>query len=174
MNFPYTQYHTILHGRRIIAMITIYTDDGTIQPNTSTRPRRPVKQTNAPTHTTTTKDDTSVTPALQTLCTQDTRSSHQTNLDPDAILSITIWNQPIVQYRMSIRSTIRNQPRYPSPAVKYALIGVYDKLIHPRKLPCLLYLFNRITRVVLSSFILLADLFTMIKIDDRYPDEWND
>ena len=122
------------------------------------------------------KDDPSVTPTLQTLCTQDTRSSHQTNLDPDTILSITFWNQPIVQYRMSIRSTIRNQPRYPSPspAVKYALIGVYDKLLHPRKLPCLLYLFNRITHVVLSCFILLADLFTMIKIDDRYPDEWND
>ena len=76
---------------------------------------------------------------------------------------------------MTIRSTIRNQPRYPSPAViKYALIGVYDKLLHPQKLPCLLYLFTSITCVVLSCFILLADLFTMIKIDDRYPDEWND
>ena len=81
-----------------------------------------------------------------------------------------------LQYRMPIRSTTRNQPRYPSPspAVKYALIGVYDKLLHPRKLLCLLYLFTSITCVVLSCFILLADLFTMIKIDDRYPDEWND
>ena len=63
------------------------------------------RKTNQSTHTrTTTKDDTSVTPTLQTLCTQDTRSSHQTNLDPDTILSITIWNQPMVHYSTECRS----------------------------------------------------------------------
>ena len=68
----------------------------------------------------------------------------------------------------------RHRPMHPSTAVHYALIGVYDKLLHSRKLPCLLYLFTRISCVVLSCFILLADSFTMVKIDDRYPDEWND
>ena len=124
-----------------------------------------------------TKDDPSVTPTLDTLSTLDTRSSHPINTDTDAILSITIWNQPIVQYRMPIRpfAPDRNQPRHPSTAVQYAMIGVYDKqLLHPRKLPCLLYLFTRIICVVLSCFILLADSFTMVKIDDRYPDEWNE
>ena len=119
------------------------------------------------------KDDPSVTPTLETLCTLDTRSSQPTSIDFDVILSITIWNQPIVQYRMPIRSTTRNQCRQPSTAVQYALIGVYDKLLHPRTLPCLLYLFNSIICVV-SCFTLLADSFTMVKIDDRYPDEWND
>ena len=48
MRFLYTQYHTILHGRRILAMITIYTADGTTPPHTSTiRPRRPAQNTNA-------------------------------------------------------------------------------------------------------------------------------
>ena len=122
----------------------------------------------------TTKDDTSVTPTLETLSTLDTRSSHPTNTDTDTILSITIWNQPIVQYRMPIRSTIRNRSRHPSTAVQYALIGVYDKLLIPSKLPCLLYLFTSIICVVFSCFILLADFFTMVKIDDRYPDEWNE
>ena len=125
----------------------------------------------------TTKDYTSVTPTLQTLCTQDTRSSNQTNSNADILLSIIIWNKPIVQYWMPIRrpfASDRNQSRHPSTAVQYALIGVYDKLLHPWKLPCLLYLFTRIICVVLSCFILLADSFTMVKIDDRYPDEWND
>ena len=123
----------------------------------------------------TTKDDTSVTPTLQTLCTQDTRSSTQT--DADILLSITIWNQPIVQYQTPIRSfASRHRSReHTSIAVQYALIGVYDKQLHPRKSPCLSYLFiTRISCVVLSCFILLADSFTMVKIDDRYPDEWND
>jgi len=129
------------------------------------------KHQRLPAHDTTTKDDPSVTPTLSTL---DTRSSHPTNTDTDTILSITIWNQPIVQYRMPIRSTIRNRSRHPSTAVQYALIGVYDKLLIPSKLPCLLYLFTSIICVVLSCFILLADFFTMVKIDDRYPDEWNE
>ena len=121
-----------------------------------------------------TKDDTSVTPTLETLCTQDTQSSNQT--DADILLSITIWNKPIVQYRMPIRPSASdpNQSRPPSTAVQYALIGVSDKLLHPQKLTCLLQLFTRIICVVLSCFILLADSFTMVKIDDRYPDEWND
>ena len=109
------------------------------------------------------KDDTSITPTLDTLYTLDTRSSDPTYNDTNAI-----------QYRMLIRSTIRNRSRHPSTAVQYALIGVYDKLLHSRKLPCLLYLFTSIICVVLSCFILLADFFAMVKIDDRYPDEWND
>ena len=91
----------------------------------------------------------------------------------DAILNITIWNQPIVQYRMPIQPNTRNRSRHPSTAVRYALIDVYDKL-NPSELPCLLPFFTSIICVVLSCFILLADSFTMVKIDDRYPDEWND
>ena len=37
---------TLLHGRSIPAMITIYTNDGTTPPH-AVKPRRPVKQTNA-------------------------------------------------------------------------------------------------------------------------------
>ena len=62
----------------------------------------------------------------------------------------------------------------PSIAVQHALIGVYDKLLHPPNVSRLLPTFTRIVCVVLSCFILLADSFTMVKIDDRYPDEWND
>ena len=68
----------------------------------------------------------------------------------------------------------RKRSQHPSTAVRYALIGVYDKILSPSKLPCLLSFFTTIIRVVLSSFILLADFFPMVKIDDRYPDEWND
>ena len=42
------------------------------------------------------KDDPSVTPTLKTLSTIDTCSSHSTKNNTDAILSITIWNQPII------------------------------------------------------------------------------
>ena len=122
----------------------------------------------------TTMDDTSVTPTLETLRTIDTHSSHPTNIDPDTILSITIWNQPIIQYQIPPPPNTRHRSRHPSTAVQYALIGVYDKLLIPSKLPCLLLLFTSIICEVLSCFILLADLFTMIKIDDWYPDEWND
>ena len=123
---------------------------------------------------TTIKDDTSVTPTLETLCTQDTRSSNQT--DADILISITTWNKPIVQYRMPTRpfASDRKRSRHPSTAVWYALIGVYDKLLNPLKIPCLLSLFTSIISAALSCFILLADSFTMVKIDDRYPDEWND
>ena len=69
----------------------------------------------------------------------------------------------------------RNRSReHPSTAVRYALIGVYDKLLNPSKLPCLLSFFTSIICVVLSCFILLTDSCTLVKIDDRYPDEWND
>ena len=59
------------------------------------------------------KDDPSVTPTIETLSTLDTCSSHPTNMDTGAILSITIWNQPIevLQYQMPIRpfASTRNQ-----------------------------------------------------------------
>ena len=44
------------------------------------------------------KDDSSVTPTLETLCTLDTCPLDPTYNDTDAILNITIWNQPIVQH----------------------------------------------------------------------------
>ena len=120
------------------------------------------------------KDDPSVTPTLETLCTLDTRSSDPTYNDTDVILNITIWNQPIVPYRMPIRplAATRNRSQHPSTAVLYALIGVYDKP-NPSNLPCQSS-FTSIICVVLSCFTLLADSFTMVKIDDRYPDEWFD
>ena len=138
------------------------------KPKTHKTKKTRMKQQRLLTHSTT-KDDPSVTPTL------DTRSSDSTQNDTDAILNITIWNQSIVQYRMPNRpiDSPRNQSRPPSTAVRYALIGVYDKL-NPSKLPCLLSFSASITCVVLSCFILLADSFTLVKIDDRYPDEWND
>ena len=107
-------------------------NSNTIRP--STNKTRPAVNSKTVEHTPTAiqvKDDPSVTPTLKTLCTLDTCSSDSTCTDTDVILSITIWNQPIVQYRMPTRSTIRNQSRHPSTAVQYALIGVYDKLLHP-------------------------------------------
>ena len=120
------------------------------------------------------KDDPSATPTLKTPCTLNTCSLHSTKITNDAILSITIWNQPIVQYQIPFRPNTRNRSRHPSIAVQHAMIGVYDRLTHPSKISCLLPIFTRIACVVLSCFILLADSFTMVKIDDRYPDEWND
>ena len=120
-------------------------------------------------------DDPSVMPTLDTISTLvDTPSSHPTNIDNDTILSITIWNQPIVQYQLQIQPNTRNRSRHPSIAVQHALIGVYDKLLQPSQVSRLVPIFTRIVCVVLSCFILLADSFTMVKIDDRYPDEWND
>ena len=141
----------------------------------STKKTRKTNQRTLTRSTAKTKDDPSVTSTLETLSTLDTRYSHPTNIDNDTILSLTIWNQPIVQYQLPIRPNTRNRSRHPSTAVQYALIGVYDKMLHHRQSPCLSYLFiTRISCVVLSCFILLADSFTMVKIDDRYPDEWND
>ena len=74
------------------------------------------KHQHLPAHDTT-KDDPSVTPTLSTL---DTRSSQQTNnIDPDTILSITMWNQPIVQYQIPFRPSIspRKRSRLRSTAV---------------------------------------------------------
>ena len=121
----------------------------------------------------TTKDDTSVTPTLDTLCTIDTTPRQHGNAD--MLISITILSKPIAQYRMPKRPATRNRSvPDPSIAVQYALIGVYDKLLHPPNVSCLMPTFTRIVCVVLSCFILLADSFTLVKIDDRYPDEWND
>ena len=142
----------------------------------STKKTRKTNQRTLTRSTAKTKDDPSVTSTLETLSTLDTRYSHPTNIDNDTILSLTIWNQPIVQYQLPIRPfASRHRSReHPSTAVQYALIGVYDKLLNPSTIPCLLLFFNSIICVVLSCFILLADSFTMVKIDDRYPDEWND
>ena len=55
------------------------------------------------------------------------------------------------------------------------MIGIYDRLLQPPQVPYPLSIFTHIVCVVLSCFILLADSsFTMVKIDDRYPDDWND
>ena len=60
-------------------------------------------------------------------------------------------------------------------AIQFALIGVDNKLLNPPKLSCLLSLFTSTICVVLSCFILLANLFTLlVKFDDQYPNEWND
>ena len=92
-------------------------DNANKNKNTSTiRPgtKKPTLATNSNTvaHTLTktpAKDNPSITPTLKILCTVDTQSSDPTNTDTDAILSITIWNQPIVKCRMPIRSTTHNQ-----------------------------------------------------------------
>ena len=94
-------------------------------------------------------------------------------------LIIMIWNQSIVQYRMPIRpfASTRNRSRHPSTAVRYPLIGVSDKLLNPSKLPCLLSFFtskNSFISVAVFCFDLLAESFTLVTIDDRFPDEWND
>ena len=41
--------------------------------------------------------------------------------------------------------TTRNQSRHPSAAVRYALIGVHDKLLNPPTLPCHMSVFISIT-----------------------------
>ena len=71
-------------------------------------------------------------------------------------------------------ASTHNRSRQPSTAVQYALIGVYGKLLNLSKLPWLLSFFTSIISVALPCFILLADSLTMVKIDDRFPDEWND
>ena len=54
----------------------------------------------------TTKDDTSVTPTLETLCTNDTNTPHQHG-NANMLISIIIWNKPIVQYQVPIRLNTR-------------------------------------------------------------------
>ena len=68
-------------------------------------------------------------------------------------------------------STHNQFRKHPSTAIRHALTGVYDKLLNPSKLPCLL---SRIVSVALSCLILLADLSALVKIGNRFPDEWND
>ena len=83
------------------------------------------------------KDDTSVAPTLETLYTINTTPRQHGNAD--MLLSITIWNQPIVQYRLPTRPSAPTRNRsweHPSTAVQYVLIGVYNKLLIPSKLPC--------------------------------------
>ena len=173
MSSLYIKYHdNILHKKLILAMITIYTADGTTPPHTNTRPRRSVQNTNSPLSQP--KFDTSITPTIMTLSALDTWSSHPTNIDTDATLSITIWNQLMSQYQIPFWPNTRNWSRHPSTAVQYTLIDIYNKILNPPKLPCLLLFFTRIICVVLSCFILLADSFTMVKIDDQCPDKWND
>ena len=59
------------------------------------------------------------------------------------LINITIWNQPLVQYQMPKRPTTHNQSiPDPSIAVQYALIGVYNKLIHSPKFSCQFSNFN--------------------------------
>ena len=70
----------------------------------------------------TTKDDTSITPTLKTLSTTNTSTPHY---NADMLISITIWNKPIVQYQLPIQPNTRNRSRHPSIAVHHALIGVY-------------------------------------------------
>ena len=63
----------------------------------------------------------------------------------------------------------RHQSRLePSTAVKYALIGVNEKLsnLPPNHRPAYTVCSNIVCVVVLSCFILLAKLFTVVKIDD--------
>ena len=55
----------------------------------------------------TTKDDTSVTPTLETLCKIDTNTPQQHG-NANMLISITIWNKPIAQYRMPKRLATRN------------------------------------------------------------------
>ena len=106
-----TQYHTILHGRSIPAMITIYTDDG---PTPRHAVRRPVKRTNATSH--------AVPPRmihqLHLLSLPLIPTPHTQLISDDTIFSIMIWNQPIVQYQVPIQPNTRNQSRHPSIVVR--------------------------------------------------------
>ena len=58
------------------------------------------------------KDDPSVTPTLETLCTHNTCSLHPTNIDTNVILNITLWNQPIAQYQMPIQPFVYTHNRF--------------------------------------------------------------
>ena len=68
----------------------------------------------------------------------------------------------------------RNRSQHPSTAVRYTLIGVYNKLLNPSKLPCLLSFFPSIISAALSCFNLLAESFTLVKIDDQFPQQKNE
>ena len=72
------------------------------------------------------QDDPSISPTLETMCTLDTLDTHPlypTNINNDIILSITIWSQTIVQYRMPIQPITLscNRSQHPSTAFQYML-----------------------------------------------------
>ena len=175
MSFLYTQYHTIYITRKKHPSYDNYLYRRWNNPTVRKHKTKKTPKRNQRVLTrSTTKDDTSVTPTLETLCKIDTNTPQQHG-NANMLISITIWNKPIAQYRMPKRLATRNwSRRYPSTVVQYALIDVYNKLLNPSKLPCLLSFVTSIIYVALSCSILLADSFTMVKIDDRYPDEWND
>ena len=56
----------------------------------------------------------------------------------------------------------------PITAVQYALVGVYVKLLNPPEQPRLLFtsLF-----CLFFCFVLLADFFNLVKIDNQYPNK---
>ena len=95
-------------------------------------------------------------------------------LDESKLIIFTIWNQPIVQYTMPNQPNTCHQSIRSSTAVHYALLGVYNKLLDPPTFSCLFSTSNGIVCVVMSCSVLLADSFTLVKIDNQYPDEWND
>ena len=79
--------------------------------NNPTAHKYKTKKTRTNQHLFVTKDDTSITPTLETLYTLDKHFLHPINVANDTILSITIWNKSIVQYRMLNQTTTRNQSR---------------------------------------------------------------
>ena len=95
-------------------------------------------------------------------------------LDESKLIIFTIWNQPIVQYTMPNQPNTCHRSIRSSTAVQYALLGVYNKLLNPPTFSCLFSTSNSIVCVVMSCSVLLADSFTLVKIDNQYPDEWND
>ena len=108
-------------------------------------------------------------------------SSHQPTRDPDTILNITIYLEPTYcTVSNSLSNWYLSHPFFShsrlnlSTAIQYALIGVYDKLSNPlnKDTTNSVYITRNVC-VVSSCFVLLADSFTLVKIDHQYPDEWN-
>ena len=109
-------------------------------------------------------------------CTINTWLS-STAMTDTIILSIAIWNQLAnskVYHILHQPNTCHQKP--PSTAVKYALLGIHNKLFYPPTFFCLLSTFNYIVccSVVLSCFGLSTNLFILVKIDDQHPNEWNE
>ena len=126
------------------------------------------------------KDDPPVTPMLKTLSTIDTSDPNNKLVANDILINFTIWNQSIVHYCIpnqhnAYYTTPRNRSRLKSStAIHHVLIGVYDnKLLSSPTLPCLFFiLLDCIVCLVLSYVVLLADSFTLVKINDWFPGEW--
>ena len=99
-----------------------------------------------------------------------------TNRKPAAHAPIKIpVKEPIIHYRMPNQPNARrNQSRLdPSTAVQYALIGVYNKLLNPLKLPHLMsVVFTSTVCIVLSCCVLLADSFTLDPGQTWWPIPW--